>query len=379
MIFCVAIRYEYNDLIIHTFFIHYMSFSRAHISTICKYMGVGFITGSISHGFFSGTRSVVTAGIGIIFFIIGTLLNDAKHTGILYVLYGVLFAIGMGSFSGGFAHFPDSPWRSVYIIPIGFVVSAVFYALLNGHTLGKSTIKYLAIGTPIVVAVSIGCLYVIQRFEILGHNEGAFDHHDDTPKKDGSISNTSRYDDNAKTATAIKNPPVSNMKAQENMTRAMNSNQMNHDNMDHSSMSMDDMANMLKGKSGDELDKAFLEGMIPHHQGAVDMAGYMVNAKHPELRSLAQEIIRSQENEIAQMKRWQQEWGYAASGVTASQVDSASSGAMNLPTMSNIPNIPNGSNSNSSNIPATQNPQPSGTPKSEGAMDHSGMNHDNHR
>ena len=31
-------------------------------------------------------------------------------------------------------------------------------------------------------------------------------------------------------------------------------------------MSMADMGKMLEGKSGDALDKAFLEGMIPHHQ-----------------------------------------------------------------------------------------------------------------
>lgn len=31
-------------------------------------------------------------------------------------------------------------------------------------------------------------------------------------------------------------------------------------------MSMREMGAMLSGKTGDELDKAFLEGMIPHHE-----------------------------------------------------------------------------------------------------------------
>lgn len=38
---------------------------------------------------------------------------------------------------------------------------------------------------------------------------------------------------------------------------------MSHDPM---SMSMRDMGGMLEGKTGDALDRAFLEGMIPHHQ-----------------------------------------------------------------------------------------------------------------
>lgn len=67
---------------------------------------------------------------------------------------------------------------------------------------------------------------------------------------------------------------------------------------------------MLEGTSGDELDKAFLEGMIPHHQGAIDMAEYLVDAKHPELQQMGLEIITAQQSEIDQMNTWLQEWGY---------------------------------------------------------------------
>lgn len=80
-----------------------------------------------------------------------------------------------------------------------------------------------------------------------------------------------------------------------------------HDMM---SMSMSDMGAMLEGKTGDDLDRSFLEGMIPHHQGAVDMAKYLSGAKHPELRQLGIEIMAAQNREIAQMKQWQKDWGY---------------------------------------------------------------------
>jgi uncharacterized protein (DUF305 family) len=45
--------------------------------------------------------------------------------------------------------------------------------------------------------------------------------------------------------------------------------------MDPMDMSMRDMDSMMKGRTGDALNKAFLEGMIPHHQGAIDMAKYL--------------------------------------------------------------------------------------------------------
>ena len=48
--------------------------------------------------------------------------------------------------------------------------------------------------------------------------------------------------------------------------------------------------------------------MIPHHQGAVDMAKFLTGAQHPELQKMGQDIITAQNKEIEQMKKWQKEW-----------------------------------------------------------------------
>ncbi len=61
---------------------------------------------------------------------------------------------------------------------------------------------------------------------------------------------------------------------------------------------------MMQEPTGD-VDKDFIRDMVPHHQGAVDMAQIeLQQGKDPDARKLAKSIIDSQQKEITWMKTW---------------------------------------------------------------------------
>ena len=54
-----------------------------------------------------------------------------------------------------------------------------------------------------------------------------------------------------------------------------------------------------------DTDREFAQMMIPHHQGAIDMAQNEINhGKDPAMLKLAREVVAAQGKEIAQMKAW---------------------------------------------------------------------------
>ena len=64
------------------------------------------------------------------------------------------------------------------------------------------------------------------------------------------------------------------------------------------------MKNMMVPYTGNA-DVDFAKGMIPHHQGAIDMAKVVLQyGKDPEIKKLAEGVVAAQEGEIAMMQQW---------------------------------------------------------------------------
>jgi uncharacterized protein (DUF305 family) len=76
---------------------------------------------------------------------------------------------------------------------------------------------------------------------------------------------------------------------------------MNHGNMGGMSMEL--------GVADANYDLRFIDGMMPHHQGAIAMAKEALQkSKRPEIKKLAEAIIKAQQTEITQMQKWRKGW-----------------------------------------------------------------------
>jgi len=88
-------------------------------------------------------------------------------------------------------------------------------------------------------------------------------------------------------------------------------------------MSTDDssMMNMDLGPKDGNFDLRFIDGMTPHHEGAIAMAQEALQkSKRPEIKQLAQNIIDAQQQEMGQMKTWRSTW-YSKANATPMMYD----------------------------------------------------------
>lgn len=92
---------------------------------------------------------------------------------------------------------------------------------------------------------------------------------------------------------------------------AVDHSKMDHSQMDHSTMDHSDHSAMQSspGAADAHIDLQFIDTMIAHHQGAVDMAKMAVlQGEDQQLKKFNEGVVESQEREITQMKRWRDEW-----------------------------------------------------------------------
>ena len=262
-----------------------------HTATLLQYIGIGLISGAISHGFFSGFRSLVTAAIGIVVFVVGLAyernLSGSKVDMGRVLLIGVVFSISTAMVAGGFQHFLDSPWRSAWIIPVGYFISLLVFREKEGIKNSFSD----TFGRAVLVT---GILFIL-CYPLAQIIPAQFDNHHEENSPHEMMEQ--KYDqDSALREHCREMPEMQGREKFNNEAPAMDG--MNHSMMDHGSMVTS--------------EEGFVVNMIPHHQEAVDTARLVVaKGESAELKKLAQAIITAQEKEIAMMQKWSKDWNYS--------------------------------------------------------------------
>jgi uncharacterized cupredoxin-like copper-binding protein len=157
-----------------------MNFPLSHIASLCKYTGISFTAGAITHGFFTGERALWTAAFGIAIYLVGGALEklsnpDKDHSWTDVLAIGVVASIGLGFFTGGLQHFPDSPARSSWVVPVGFAMSLLAMYLMEGKgkVKARGVFIYGAVSLAIVIAAS---LYALSYYNEHGGDGHGHDH-----------------------------------------------------------------------------------------------------------------------------------------------------------------------------------------------------------
>ena len=111
---------------------------------------------------------------------------------------------------------------------------------------------------------------------------------------------------------AAQESEISAMKTIRRETHDMAEHGGGHMGMSEADMGMEmDPAELEDAKP---FDRAFIDAMVPHHEGAIAMAKQLLKSgDQPALRKMAQEIIDAQTKEIAKMREWRKAW-YGSAG-----------------------------------------------------------------
>lgn len=180
------------------------TFSMTHISMSLKYGGISFIAGAVSHGVFSGQRSFVTALLGLLAFMLGTWLENrdsqqVKGELLKALAISSLLGVSLGFFTGSLQHFPNSPFRSVWVVPVGFLLSLIALALSHNKPITASVKRYAAISFAVVLIGSLSAYGYYSQNPVAG-GHGGHDHGEVATKNTADEHDHSQHDHEAMVA-----------------------------------------------------------------------------------------------------------------------------------------------------------------------------------
>jgi len=134
--------------------------------------------------------------VGMVLFVLGAWLEhrwqasdaDKPQSGLMKTLaIGSLLSVGLGFFTGGMQHFPDSPARSAWVVPLGFFVSVVALGLSAPRDWSRAASAYVLVLGTLTTAGSWGAWQWLERNpQWLGHDHSHGLRHSDNRGHDPS-------------------------------------------------------------------------------------------------------------------------------------------------------------------------------------------------
>lgn len=149
-----------------------------YASYVSFFLGMGLISGSIVHMPYDPARYSVLMGVGVVVFIVASLLTEVyvekralSVGGVLRSLFfSLLLSVGIGMMSGGIQHFEDNMLYSATLIPLGFSVS--LFAFWFKHSIkltNRQAVMAILIFLAVLLPLWFGLDYVAHNMEVGGH------------------------------------------------------------------------------------------------------------------------------------------------------------------------------------------------------------------
>lgn len=127
-------------------------------SHLCKYVGIGLISGSVVHAGTLGGSSLkyvllMLTGIGL--FLLGLFLEEDKKNLVLsYIILSILVSIGTGMVSGATQHFLDGPMTAAVLLSLGlWMAGLAFFA--------RESWSFLSLKNIVFSLMVAGLLYTV--------------------------------------------------------------------------------------------------------------------------------------------------------------------------------------------------------------------------
>jgi uncharacterized protein (DUF305 family) len=333
-----------------------------YLSYLSLFVGAGFISGAIVHsGNATEIPKYITIGIiGVVLFSGGSLTQElitGNHKmnalgAIKFFFFSLILSIGIGMISGGTQHFTDFPMYSSFLIPAGFMLSWIAFVFKNNSGLNSkilaTTVGILILCLPLYISLNgyakklitsecsaeisfldvkvfasgghtdSNCPKSITKPETINHDamtmsrpsvvddksfiEYVIAHHQDAVDGSTKVLTTTQDPE----LRAFLNNVIKSQGGEINLLKGYYKTWFGKDyvsNVGYTTMMKFDIL------SGVAIDKAYVQEMLGHHSGIIDVAKMVVASDlgykyKPEIITLSRQIIKDQEADNIILNKW---------------------------------------------------------------------------